>query len=130
MVRFIAYNPNPEVPLESVEDLPTFERIPGFNQESMYTVESEYHKACSVYPFCILLQREREAEDCIKSIYKLIRETEKIDFQCFYMMPAVGLVCEDRSSCFDLFYWPLSSMLYAVDIADQSYVYGLYMRVT
>lgn len=130
MVRVVAYNPNPEVPLEVTDQLATFERIPHFNQESMYTVESEYHKSCSIYPFCILLQREAEANDCIEKIFNLIRETEKIDFQCFYMMPAVGLVCEDRSSCFDLFYWPLSCMLYAVDIADQSYVYGLYMKVT
>jgi len=103
----------------------TFTRIPGFIQESMYLVETDFHMKIGEFPFCILMERANDAMSCIKSIYNLIKHKEELNYESFYMLPAVGLVCEDRSSCYDLYYWPISSMLYAVDVADQSYVYAL-----
>jgi hypothetical protein len=104
-----------------------FARIPNFTLDSMFIAERDTLEPGEKSPWLIMIEREPTTRESLQSLFDTIFDLDKMDRDCYYWLPEVGLNIEGRSGVYNLFYWPRSTMLYAVDLMELNYVFGCYI---
>jgi hypothetical protein len=91
----------------------TFEKADKLNQERVFDSLNEGE--------ILLLERQKTARESVKLFFGMIQEVKNSKDSGLFI-PAIGLKCANRTSCYDLIYDIQKRIVYAIDTDDANYV--------
>jgi hypothetical protein len=97
----------------------TFEKADKLNQERVFDSLNEGE--------ILVLERQKTARESVKLFFGMTQEVKNSKDSGLFM-PAIGLKCDSRTSCYDLIYDIQKRIIYAIDTDDANYVCKLYLK--